>query len=418
MIEIGKKSPVRRRQHAWETLVLVARESARSMVANQHFDTAAILSYYAFLSLVPMLLLVMVLASQFVLSSPRILEELQGVSIDLFPGLGGALSGEVQRLAGQRIWSVLSVVLLFWSVTPLAAALRGAFTRIFRPARSHSYLRRKLRDILGALTLVALFLLLVAGRIIYGSLSVRFHVEVTWGAALVNLATNVLLAFGGICFFFAVFMPVRLRLVELAGGVAVVTLLLFVLRPAFSWFLQFNPNYGFAFGSLKAVFLLFSWVYLSFVIILYGAEIMAAANRREIILLRPLLNGQMLAHRVHGALVDRFVRRYEAGELVFEFGVEGHEMFYIRSGEVALRRGDVTIRTMKAGEYFGEMSMLLDAPRSTEARSVAEGTELIVIARSNFDTILRENPQIGHAILKEMAERLRETSDRLVAPVA
>ena len=48
---------------AWETLGLVAREAGRALVLNQHLDTAAQLSYFAFLSILPLMLLVIVLAS-------------------------------------------------------------------------------------------------------------------------------------------------------------------------------------------------------------------------------------------------------------------------------------------------------------------------------------------------------------------
>ncbi len=404
---------VSRRKHAWETLRLVVRESARSLVLNQHLDTAAQLSYYAFLSIVPLLLLVIVLASRFLLGSPEVMQALQGVSLDMLPGFGESLVGEIQRLSGQRIWSVLSVAVLFWSITPLAAALRGAFRRIFRPGHTSSYLKSKARDLLGALTLIALFVLLVAGRLVYGSLSTRFNIEMTRGVDALNIGINLILAVGGMAFFYLVFTPVRLRVEEILGGAVVTALLLLLLRPAFAWFIQFNPHYGFAFGSLKAVFLLFTWVYLSFVAILLGAEIMAAANRREILLLQPLLNGATVAHRVHGALVERFVRRYNAGETIFEEGDAGDEMFFIRDGGVDLLHAGQLLRTLKEGEYFGEMSMLISTPRTATARSTQDNTQLIVIERGNFDTILRDNPAIGQSILREMAQRLKDTNERI-----
>ena len=398
---------------AWETLGLVAREAGRALVLNQHLDTAAQLSYFAFLSILPLMLLVIVLASRYLMGSPEVIHALHGVSLEIFPGFGESLVEEIQRLSEQRIWSVLSVAILFWSITPLAAALRGAFRRIFRPGHASGYLKSKARDLLGALTLVALFVLLVAGRLVYGSLTKRFHVDLTWGMDALHLAVNLALAVGGLAFFFLVFTPVRLRAEEIFGGALVSALLLFLLRPAFAWFIGFNPHYGFAFGSLKAVFLLFSWVYLSFVAILLGAEIMAAANRREILLLQPLLNGATVAHRVSGTLVERFVRRYSAGETIFEEGDTGDEMLFIRSGAVELRHGGRSLRVLKEGEYFGEMSMLINTPRTATARATEEGTALIVIARNNFDTILRDNPMIGQSILREMAQRLKDTNERI-----
>lgn len=411
-------SPPRRRRCVWETLRLVTVESARAVALNRHLDTAAVLSYYAFLSLVPLLLLLIVIASRLLVGAPRLLEGLQGVSYDLFPGFGEQLVGEIRRLSEQRIWSVLSVGLLFWAITPLAAALRGAFARVFHPRHATGFLRGKARDLLGALTLIGLFLLLVAGRIVYDAVAARMSVELFAKVRWLNFGGNFLMAVAGMSFFYLVFVPVRLRALEILGGAVAAAAGLFVLRPAFSWFIAFNPHYGFAFGSLKAVFLLFTWVYLSFVVILLGAELMAAANRRDILLLRPLLGGAAPPHRARGALVEPFVRRFAAGEPVFEEGEEGNEMYYVRHGAVELTHAGIPLRALAAGDYFGEMSMLIDTPRTAAARATEDGTELIAIGRDNFETILRETPGIALDLLREMAQRLKTTNDRVSAAPA
>lgn len=410
--------PPRRRRRVWETLRLVTIEAGRAVALNRHLDTAAVLSYYAFLSLVPLLLLLIVIASRYLVGTPRLLDGLQGVSYDLFPGFGEQLVGEIRRLSDQRIWSVLSVALLFWAITPLAAALRGAFTRVFHPRLATGFFKGKARDLLGALTLIGLFLLLVAGRIVYDAASARLSAELFARARWLNFSGNFLMAVAGLSFFYLVFVPVRLRALEILGGAVTAAAGLFVLRPAFSWFIAFNPQYGFAFGSLKAVFLLFTWVYLSFVVILLGAEIMAAANRRDILLLRPLLGGAAPPHRARGALVEPFVRRFAAGEAVFGEGEAGHEMYYVRHGAVELSHGGVRLRMLGAGDYFGEMSMLIDTPRTAAARATEDGTELIAIGRDNFDTILRETPGVALDILREMAQRLKSTNDRVSASAA
>ena len=90
-------------------------------------------------------------------------------------------------------------------------------------------------------------------------------------------------------------------------------------------------------------------------------------------------------------------------------------MFYVVGGSVTLKRGSLTLKTVSAGEYFGEMSMLLDAPRTADAVIAAPQTLLAVVSRDNFDLILAENPRVVLRILKEMAARLRETDGRLLA---
>jgi len=71
---------------------------------------------------------------------------------------------------------------------------------------------------------------------------------------------------------------------------------------------------------------------------------------------------------------------------------------------------------MSAGDYFGEMAMLIQAPRTAAAVAAAPDTRLAVISESNLETILRENPRIVVSFLREMSDRLRALNDRLGDP--
>jgi CRP-like cAMP-binding protein len=110
--------------------------------------------------------------------------------------------------------------------------------------------------------------------------------------------------------------------------------------------------------------------------------------------------------------VQRFVLAFEPGEEIFHEGDMGHQMFYVASGAVQLRKADQLLKTAVRGDYFGEMSMLIDSPRTATAVAGAD-TQLIAISGENFGTILRENPQTVHAILREMALRLKATNEQL-----
>jgi CRP-like cAMP-binding protein len=93
-------------------------------------------------------------------------------------------------------------------------------------------------------------------------------------------------------------------------------------------------------------------------------------------------------------------------------------MYVIRAGEVVLLRSGRRLHTLGAGDFFGEMSMLLDAPRSATAEAGVNGAELIEIARKNFDLILRENPNVVEALLRQMARRLHQANEWLIAQTA
>ncbi len=396
--------------------MLVVRESWTSLHRNHSLETAATLAYYGFLALIPLLLLVVHLASRFVVSSQTALEAMESLIERVFPAAGTSVMAELRTLAQQRAWPLLSLLVLFWSVTPLSATLRAAFARTFAPERPLPFWRAKLRDLAGTLTLLALFLVIVAGRIVYGAIAHRLTEGLPWAVVGLHLAGSVVAAVAFLAVFYKVFVPVRLSARELAGGAVTAAALLFLLRPAFGAFLRFNPHYGFAFGSLKAVFLVFVWTYLCFAVILLTAEIMANVRRRDTAFLRLYFERSERSRGPSAALKQKFERVYKEGDRIFEEGEPGGVMYFIQSGAVRLERAGRPLITLCAGDFFGEMSMLINTPRTMAAVTAAPNTRLIEVSRENFEQILREHPRVAVTILRELATRLKATDERLTMP--
>ena len=88
-------------------------------------------------------------------------------------------------------------------------------------------------------------------------------------------------------------------------------------------------------------------------------------------------------------------------------------MCFIMTGSVCIDKHGHALRTMKKGDYFGEMSMLLDVPRTATVRVLEKSTQLVVITKENFEIILKESPDVVLAILKEMALRLKMTNESI-----
>jgi membrane protein len=88
-------------------------------------------------------------------------------------------------------------------------------------------------------------------------------------------------------------------------------------------------------------------------------------------------------------------------------------MFFILSGSVRILKKGHLLREMVAGDYFGEMAMLIQAPRTAAAVAAAPDTRIVAISESNLETILRENPKIVVSFLKEMSNRLRSVNEKV-----
>lgn len=386
------------------------------MNRNHSLETAATLAYYGFFALIPLLLLLVFAASRLVVASRAAIEAIEGLGRQVFPEFGELLVRELRTLSQQRAWTAISVLLLFWSLTPLAATVRAAFNRTFAPPRPMPLWLAKLRDVAGALTLLGLVTLVVAGKIAYGTVAHRLPRGVPLALEALHFGGSFALATLGLAVFYAVFVPVRLSWRELLGGAGLAAVLLFLLRAAFGAFLRFNPNYGYTFGSLKAIFLVFMWVYLFFLALLLAAEVTANVRRRDAAFLRRLLEGEAQTglRRGQAALAGKFERLCAPGERIFAEGEKGRTMYLVVAGEVVLRRNGQPVHTVGPGGFFGELSLLLDTPRTAEAIAGADGAHLVEIVRENFETILQEHPQVAVRLLKELAERIKTTDERFV----
>lgn len=107
--------------------------------------------------------------------------------------------------------------------------------------------------------------------------------------------------------------------------------------------------------------------------------------------------------------LDRFAREYPAGAVVFREGEPGASMYVIRAGTVRLslhvRDTEMNLSTLSQGEFFGEMAILNNAPRSATA-TVVEEAILLEIEPKVFETMLRSNSEIALRMIQRLADRL------------
>jgi CRP/FNR family cyclic AMP-dependent transcriptional regulator len=121
---------------------------------------------------------------------------------------------------------------------------------------------------------------------------------------------------------------------------------------------------------------------------------------------------------MQGQLFSRFGKKIPAGTVLFQEGDKGEEMYIIQSGRIKIskriRGVEKTLATLEKGEFFGEMAILNDKPRSASAETIEE-CEMLVIDRKTFDALIRGNVEIAVRFIKRLADRLRETNDQMEA---
>lgn len=116
-------------------------------------------------------------------------------------------------------------------------------------------------------------------------------------------------------------------------------------------------------------------------------------------------------------------KRFKKDDVVFHESEPGNVFYIIVSGSIRISTvvpgvGEEALAILKPGEYFGEMALIDDAPRSASAIA-NENSLLISITKDDFSNLISENNTLGYKLLwvftRTLTDRLRKTDEQLKA---
>ncbi len=117
-------------------------------------------------------------------------------------------------------------------------------------------------------------------------------------------------------------------------------------------------------------------------------------------------------------LFQRFGKAFPANTVLFKEGEQGTTMFILQTGKVKITKQiageDKLLATVPAGEFLGEMAILLNEPRSASA-TVVEETKALVIDSNTFEAMIKSNTEIAYRIIKKLAQRVRDANSQIEA---
>jgi len=105
-----------------------------------------------------------------------------------------------------------------------------------------------------------------------------------------------------------------------------------------------------------------------------------------------------------GSLVDEV--DVPAGQVLMREGDTGREFFVLVDGAVGIERGGKRIRTMQPGDFFGEIALLAEGPRTATATADGPAT-LLVLGHREFHSLMDQHPAIRTCVLEALASRIR-----------
>ncbi|WOD38343.1 Crp/Fnr family transcriptional regulator [Nodosilinea sp. E11] len=106
---------------------------------------------------------------------------------------------------------------------------------------------------------------------------------------------------------------------------------------------------------------------------------------------------------------------YPANRAVVMEDAWGNAVYFIEAGWVKVRRhsedSSITLAVLGKGDFFGEMAILDESPRSTDVVAMT-AVKLMSISAQRFIQTLFKDPQLHHRLLQIMVQRLRQTNLR------
>lgn len=119
-------------------------------------------------------------------------------------------------------------------------------------------------------------------------------------------------------------------------------------------------------------------------------------------------------------LFQKFGQVVEAGRVIFREGEPGDTMYIIQSGRVKITKRvnnvEKILMVLGKGDFFGEMALIRQTPRSATATAV-DTCELLAFNRDGFLSMISKNSNIAMNIIEKLCLRL-ERADNLIRDLA
>jgi YihY family inner membrane protein len=401
----------------------VLRDGIINYFKNGALNQAAAIALYALLSIIPLFVLSMLAAGEFLGAFTDVQGQIVKIIKSFHPYFDGDLLNQLGHVETKgQVLGWIGVVSLIWFSSMIFSAIETALNTTFRAESHRNVFVSKLLAfsmipmgwVVGLtsvlLTYVATLLsnqvFFVEGHFLRLHLFTRFLLQYVVPFLVFVLFTTIV---------FLVIPARRIRLGTALAGACLFALLVELVKHVFTWYLANYTRYNAIFGSLETVVILVLWVYYMALIFLFCAEIMSSYERRDMLLIEHMLlsRGSKTGRQ---RLFRKFGRTFPEGSVICREGEHSQEMFFILSGCVRLEMqsasGGKALATLKVGDFFGEMAVLTGAPRTATAIAVSH-CELAVIDAGVIHRLLRESDDLSIHLLREFSERIRRTNASL-----
>ena len=112
--------------------------------------------------------------------------------------------------------------------------------------------------------------------------------------------------------------------------------------------------------------------------------------------------------------IEKCINEFNVGDIIFEEGSTGRELFVVLDGRIDIFKLDGAARTMIVtlgkGEFFGEMAVIDGSARSATAVAAAPKTRVMRINHARFVYLVSQQPAFALMVMDALSKRLRASN--------
>ncbi|MFO1195598.1 MAG: Crp/Fnr family transcriptional regulator [Burkholderiaceae bacterium] len=110
-------------------------------------------------------------------------------------------------------------------------------------------------------------------------------------------------------------------------------------------------------------------------------------------------------------------RSFPKGRTIVSEGEPSQSMYILLAGRAKVQRSDsegkeVILAVLGSGEFFGEMSLIDDSPRSASVITL-EPCEFMAVSKDAFKSMLMQSPDVAMNVMRGLVRRLREADQKI-----
>ncbi len=115
-------------------------------------------------------------------------------------------------------------------------------------------------------------------------------------------------------------------------------------------------------------------------------------------------------------LFEKYGTFVKAGREIFKEGEPGDMMYIIQNGRIKITKrignADKILMVLQKGDFFGEMAIINQAPRTATATAV-DDCELLCFNRQGFTSMISKNSNIAMNIIEKLCVRLEKADNQI-----